>query len=218
MSLLLALDTATQYAAIALSRPGQILAEFNWRSQRRHTAELAYLVDRLCTLQDVTPAEIQAIAVTIGPGSYTGVRIALSYAKGLIAVRPLPLMAIPTLDCLAYAAPLASGPVCAMVAAGRRRFCWAMYQKDGSDIQRQSDWGLNTLPEIVEQLTQPAYFIGELTADDAAFLQQQTQQVAGIIPPALAMRRGAVLAELGQQARQRGAMADPVTLSPIYLG
>lgn len=218
MSLLLALDTATQYASIALYDDGMVLAELNWRAQRRHTVELADQIQKLCTLQAVLPTQIQAVAVAIGPGSYTGARIALSYAKGLVAVRPLPLIAIPTLDCLAYAAPATEAPVCALVAAGRQRFCWAQYARMPNTLQRQSDWGLHTLPQILERLTQPTYLIGELDSENRLLLQHHREQLTGIAPPALAVRRGAILAELATQRWQQGDSDDPVTLSPIYLG
>lgn len=216
MTLMLALDTATQYASVALYDGHEVIAELNWRSQRRHTVELAAQVDHLCRLQNITPQEIAALTVAIGPGSYTGLRIALSYAKGLVAVQPLPLLAVPTLDCLAYVAPTDSAPVCAVVAAGRRRFCWAVYAKITSSWHRQTDWGLSTLPEILSALPAPAYFIGELSPQDRAILPQNPQ-VRGVASPAAAVRRAGVLAALGWARWQQGEIEDPVTLSPIYL-
>ncbi|NOZ71190.1 MAG: tRNA (adenosine(37)-N6)-threonylcarbamoyltransferase complex dimerization subunit type 1 TsaB [Chloroflexi bacterium] len=216
MTLMLALDTATQYASIALYDGEQVIAELNWRSQRRHTVELAVQVDNLFHLQHLTPNDLEVVAVAIGPGSFTGSRIALSYAKGLVAVNALPLVAVPTLDCLAYVAPSESTPICALVAAGRRRFCWAVYSKAGSSLQRQTDWGLHPLPEILTTLSAPTYFIGELNPTERADLLQ-APQVAGVAAAALSVRRAGVLAELGWARWQAKDIEDPVTLSPIYL-
>ncbi len=218
MSLLLALDTATKYAGIALYDDDGVLGELNWRSSRRQTVELAPAVAELCRMHDVAPAQIEAVGVAIGPGSYTGCRIALSFVKGLVAGRPLAVIGVPTLDCLAYAAPPTSTPVCAVVAAGRQRFCWALYQDGGPQAQRQSDWGLASLADILPSLTHPTWFIGELDRAAQAFLAAQADKVAGISTPALATRRAAILAEIAYKRWQAGATDDPATLAPIYLG
>lgn len=90
--MLLALDTATSYASIALYDGEKVLAELNWHSQRRFTVDLASQVDQLFRLVQITPDQLTGLAVSIGPGSYTGTRIALSFAKGLVATRPLPMV------------------------------------------------------------------------------------------------------------------------------
>ena len=100
--MLLALDTATDNASIALHDGGQVLAELSWRSWRRHTVELAPQVDALLRLARAAPGDLTAVAVSIGPGSYVGTRVALSFAKGVIAALGLPLLGIPSLDVLAY--------------------------------------------------------------------------------------------------------------------
>ena len=125
--MLLALDTATQFASIALYDGVSVLAELNWRSERRHTVELAPQVDALFALRNIAPRDLTALAVAIGPGSYTGTRIALSFAKGIVAATGLPLVGVPTLDALAYPHIRPDSALCALVAAGRDRYCWASY-------------------------------------------------------------------------------------------
>ncbi len=230
--MLLALDTATHYASIALydvplvtsdvpsvlADGPSVLAELNWRSERRHTVELAPQVESLFALRNLTPQDLTALAVAIGPGSYTGTRIALSYAKGIVAATGLPLVGIPTLDALAYPHIQPDSALCALVAAGRGRYCWASYAPGSGLPERTSDWGLNRLPEILPELPSPMRFAGELSEADMEFLRSSGGESTAIIPAALTVRRAGVLAALAWHRLQAGDTDDPITLSPIYLG
>jgi len=216
--MLLALDTATQYASIALYDGRSVVAELNWRSDRRHTVELAPQVDSLLRLAGVTPADLTALAASIGPGSYTGTRIALSYAKGVVLARDLPLIGISTLDALAYPHLPASRALCAMVAAGRGRYCWAIYAPDEPRPRRLTDFGLHKLPELLPQIHPPMAFVGELNEEDKGRLEAAWGGDAIVLSPARAVRRAGALAELAWARRQAGDVDDSITLSPIYLG
>jgi len=216
--MLLALDTATQYASIALYDGVSVVAELNWRSERRHTVELAPQVDNLLRLAGITPADLTALAVSIGPGSYTGTRIALSYAKGMALARDLPLIGISTLDALAYPHLPAPLPLCALVAAGRGRYCWALYAPDAPTPRRITDFGLDKLPALLSQIQPPVRFVGELSLEDKARLGAEWGEEADVVSPARALRRAGSLAELAWARLSAGDVDDPISLSPIYLG
>ncbi len=216
--MLLALDTATQYASIALYDGHAVVAELNWRSERRHTVELAPQVDNLLRLAGVAPADLTALAASIGPGSYTGTRIALSYAKGVALARDLPLIGVATLDALAYPHLPATRPLCALVAAGRGRYCWAVYAPAASRPRRLTEFGLDKLPELLSQIQPPLLFVGELSPEDQARLGAEWGEDAAVLSPARAVRRAGALAELAWARWQAGDVDDPVSLSPIYLG
>lgn len=215
--MLLALDTATDWATVALYDGRQVLGEVNWRTQRRHTGEVMPQIEALLHLLGVTPSALTAVAVAIGPGSYTGVRVGVSLAKGMVAAAGLPLVGVPTLDVVAYP-HLGAWPVCALVAAGRGRYNAAVYAADGSWPRRLGDWQLGTLAELLVRLTPPLRFAGELTPADAQALTEAWGDRAAIVPPALAVRRAGVLATLAWRRLQAGERDDPITLSPIYLG
>ncbi len=216
--MLLALDTATRYASIALYDGQSVVAELNWRSDRRHTVELAPQVDNLLRLAGIAPADLTALGVSIGPGSYTGTRIALSYAKGVVLARDLPLVGVSTLDALAYPHLPAHRPLCAVVAAGRGRYCWAVYAAAEMQPERITDFGLDKLPELLPQIQPPMIFVGELNEEDMARLEAAWGKEAIVLSPARAVRRAGALAELAWKRLQAGDVDDPVALSPIYLG
>ncbi|HRE29770.1 MAG TPA: tRNA (adenosine(37)-N6)-threonylcarbamoyltransferase complex dimerization subunit type 1 TsaB, partial [Anaerolineales bacterium] len=81
--MILAIDTATRVISLALHRGDRLVAEHTWRTENVHTVELAPQVAVLLAQARVNPPELDALAVCLGPGSYTGVRIGLAYAKGL---------------------------------------------------------------------------------------------------------------------------------------
>ncbi|NLX43424.1 MAG: tRNA (adenosine(37)-N6)-threonylcarbamoyltransferase complex dimerization subunit type 1 TsaB, partial [Chloroflexi bacterium] len=102
--MILAIDTATRTASIALYDASGILAEETWHSQNRHSVELMPAIQRLAERQGVKLGDLSAVAVALGPGSFTGLRIGLSAAKGLCLALDIPLIGIPTLMIAAYAA------------------------------------------------------------------------------------------------------------------
>ena len=133
--MLLAIDTATSTASLALYDldARQLQAELTWQARRRQTQDLLPALQDLLRLLDLTPAAITDLAVTTGPGSFTGVRIAISAAKGMALGLPQPprVLGIPTLSVTAasYVEPAgtAAATVCATIQAGRGRYNWAWY-------------------------------------------------------------------------------------------
>ena len=122
--MLLSLDTATRQSGIALYDGQQLVAELNWHSVDAQTTELLPRLEQVLAWAKVRPADLSAIAVSLGPGSFTGVRVALSLAKGMALAHGLPLLGVPTLDAAAYPYLGDSLPVCAVVQAGRGRVLW----------------------------------------------------------------------------------------------
>lgn len=215
--MLLALDTATDFASIALHDGEQVLGEVSWRSQRRHTEELAPQVDALLRLLALAPADLTALAVSIGPGSYTGTRVALSFAKGIVSASGVALVGIPSLDVLAYPHLHPTLPLCALVAAGRGRYNWASYAAGSDFPRRQSEWGLLRLPALLARLDPPMRFVGELSPVDRGQLRAAWGEMADVLPAGLAVRRAGVLAELAWERLAAGDVDDPAQLSPIYV-
>ena len=122
---LLALETATDVCAVAILAGGRIVAEAAVRRPQQHGALLAPLVREVLGWAGLAPADVAAVAVSAGPGSYTGLRIGAATAKGFAAALGVPLVAVPTLDALAReaapaAAALAPGAVLVAVLPSRR--------------------------------------------------------------------------------------------------
>ncbi len=216
-SLLLAIDTASQMPSLALYDGERVLAEETWRSANSHTVELMPSLVRMLERQRVSPAELRGIAVALGPGSFTGLRIGLSLAKGLALTLAIPLIGIPTLYALVYAQERPRGPVCAVLQAGRGRVSAALYRRRQGQWQQQGDYRLTSWEDLCAEIETRTFFCGEIDAQAAALLRERLGDKAAVASPASSLRRAGYLAELGWQRLERGEVDDPATLSPIYL-
>ena len=215
--MLLAIDTATRVLSLALYDGERVLAEETWRSANNHTVELSPGLVRMLERQRVSPSELKGIAVALGPGSFTGLRIGLGVAKGLALTLDIPLVGIPTLDALVYAQARKRGPVCAVLRAGRRRVAAAFYQRRRGQWQRQGDYRLTTLEELCTEIETRTFFCGEIDAQATELLRERLGAKTVVASPASSLRRAGYLAELGWQRLERGEVDDPATLAPIYL-
>lgn len=214
--MLLALDTATHQASLALHDGLQVRIEHTWESRRQHTSEL--LPHLIAALEQIglTSAEICALAVTRGPGSFTGLRVGLAVAKGLALARGLPLIGVPTLDVVAAAQGKDHRPLCAILQAGRGRICASMYTWERDEWRALQEPRLTTWAALAAETTSPTLFCGEI---DAAGIEALTplEDRAVILPPAACLRRAGFLAEIAWRRLNRGQTDDPAALTPIYL-
>lgn len=222
---ILALDTATDQASVAVvDGAGRALALRQWESRRRHTVELAPTVRELLLEAGVTAADLAAVAVAIGPGSYTGLRIGLALAKGLSLATGCAVVGIPTLDIVAAACspPLAvrTDPLWAFLAAGRGRFIACRYPppKAGADSTggaRSGDWPdpaathAQSPEAILELAAAPAWAAGELSGELAVALAALGLHVLPL------PRDPLLLARMAQARLASGWRSDPA-LGPVY--
>ncbi len=224
--MILALDTSTEYASMALYLPGQgVIAEQTWRSGREQTTQLLPTVQSLMSLVGVDTGGLTGVAVATGPGSFSGVRIGISTAKALAFSLGIKLWGVPSLDVLAYSqVAVTAAQVCAMLALGRGRYGWALYRTRGARWQRLTEYANNTIPEIAAHASQvgteariATMFCGELDAAASSQITEIMGSNASIAPAAAGLRRAGFLAELALQRSERGEADDPATLQAIYL-
>ncbi len=218
MTLLLALDTSTTQLGVALYDGVRVLAEMYWLSGRRHTQELAPLVAEALRRTGFAPDDVAAVGVALGPGSFTGLRIGLAFAKGLAMPRGLPLVGVPTLDAVAAAVPPVDGfpTLAAVLPAGRGRFAVGWYTAADAGWQPQGEAEIFTADALAAHIRKPTVVCGELTADARARLARKYKTVH-LPPPVTCARRPAHLAALAWARWQQGQTDDAASLAPIYL-
>ncbi len=214
----LAIDTATELASVALydCQNGPI-AESTWRTTMNHTVELMPTIVQMLERQGLTPEQLDGLSVALGPGSFTGLRIGLSVAKGFCLSLGMPIVGIPTLDVVAYAHYGQNLPICAIIQAGRGRMCMAFYKRLESGWQRLTDYRLATIDELSNEVESPTLFCGEIDGSLTEVLQAHLGQRAIVASPASSLRRASHLAELGCHRLQSGNVDDLITLEPLYL-
>jgi tRNA threonylcarbamoyladenosine biosynthesis protein TsaB len=217
--MLLAVDTSTAQIGLALYDGAQVTAESLWLSHQHHTVELAPAMAELLRRTGVKMTDVKALGVALGPGSFTALRVGLSFIKGIALARHIPIAGIPTLDVLAGGLPLARVPLAAVLQAGRGRLAVGMYKatKTGwKSMGERASEKIMTIDELADSIDKPTLVAGELSAEDRQRMARKKVNVL-LAPPSLCTRRPAVLAELAWARWQDGKIDEAASLAPIYL-
>lgn len=212
--LLLAIDSSTEMAGLALY-DGDSVSELSWNAGRHQTVSLIPEVDQLLRLNGRALADLHAVAVAVGPGSFNGLRVGLSVAKGLAYALGLPLVGVGTLDATAYPHTGTRAPIRALVLAGRGRAVFADFRYRNGTWRRLSELRNVPVAELAEGLTERTVIVGDMGAPLASELA--SAPLAVVPPPALRARRPAYLAEIGFRRWQAGDLDVLEALEPVYV-
>jgi len=215
--LLVAIDSSTANASLALVKDGQVAAELSWRSNLNHSVELLPSLNNLLRQAGWDIADVKAIVVARGPGSYNGLRVGLSTAKGLAFALGIPLIGVSTLETMAYAWAVTGLPVCAMVDASRGEVAAARYQVRDGQWTTLEDEHITTLEAACVVTTSRTVFCGELTSEMTEEIARRLGDLAVLPSTACRLRRAAYLAELGEMRLRRGETDPVAALEPHYL-
>jgi tRNA threonylcarbamoyladenosine biosynthesis protein TsaB len=214
----LAIDTSTEFASIALVQGTEILTELTWRCGQNHTVEL---FPRLALALEKSGREIGAvdcIFVARGPGSFNGLRVGVAAAKGLAFALGIPIIAIGTLEVMAYQHAGTGLPVCAILNAGREEIAAAIYQR-----RPRKGWSqlipehITTIKALNSEIRDITVVCGEFAAAEADEIKRRLKTRIIIPNQAARLRRAGFLAELGQARLAAGDYDNTATLQPLYL-
>lgn len=136
MAVILCLETSTTNCSVAIAVDGEIIAlQEDNNNKYSHAEKLHSFIDQVLAESGTLKSSLQAIAVSKGPGSYTGLRIGVSAAKGLCFAIDVPLIAIPTLEALAHQAEVENGCIIPMLDARRLEVYAAVFSSDNNQIR-----------------------------------------------------------------------------------
>lgn len=223
--MLLAIDTATRVMSLALHDGRELISEQSWHTGNRHTVELAPAVHNLLAVCEAAVEDLTALGVSIGPGSYTGLRIGVALAKGMAAPRGLPLVGVTTLDTLAAGQPYyqnSSGLV-AVVQAGRGRIIVQSYRWRKGRWTSHAEPTLMAWESMLESVDGPASITGEIDEEgmEAITTAQNRGVPVTIAPPAHRLRRAGFMAEIAwerlNEAGEDLSAFESARLAPIYV-
>ena len=217
MSALLALDTSTEWASVAIYDGTAVLGEETWHAQRRHAEELFPTIERILSHTRAPMASITKIAVATGPGSFTGLRVAISAAQGLARGCGATLVGVSTLDVLAYPHASSKLRTCSLLPAGRGEFYAALYQERNRKWARRSPFIVGPLVDICRQIGTHTLFVGEIDPEAESTLRDLLGPLALFAAPASRMRRAGYLAELGWTEIAERKQQPLGALEPIYV-
>jgi tRNA threonylcarbamoyl adenosine modification protein YeaZ len=212
----LAIDTSTDFCSIALSRQGETIAELVWHSGQNHTVELVPNIAHLLSQTRVNPESLKAVFVAKGPGSFNGLRVGISTAKGLAFALNIPLVGISTLEVEAYPFAFTKLPICPVHNAGRGEIATALYQQS-DDWRCLAEEHITTADALCQQIRRKTLFCGEIPLSVVEQLQQNLGKQAVIPNPEARLRHASYLLSLSWRRLTRGEQDDAASLQPLYL-
>ena len=212
----LVIDTSSNLAGVVLAHDGEILTELNWQSKQNHTVELLPNLVWLLRQANVDSHSLEAIIVAKGPGSYNGLRVGISTAKGLAFSLNIPLLGISTLEAEAYSFAFTGLPLYPIHKAGREEVATALYQQKKGEWYCLEGEYLTTVKTLCSRIKRRALFCGEILPDMVSEIQQNLGQRA-IIPQSNRISRAKYLAILGRQRLDKKEQDELATLQPLYL-
>jgi len=204
--LLLALDTSLAACSVALWRDGTVAAERCTPMARGHAEALAPMIQALCRDADLDLASVDAFAVTLGPGTFTGIRVGLAAARGLALPGRRPLVGVSTLAAIAASADLPAGDPVLVVQDAKRGELYAELM--GGDGPRLLAW------DALEAAypARPVRLVGSGAQTAADRLRGATVAIGEVLPRAAAVARLAAARLVAE-----GAESFRVPPSPLYL-
>lgn len=215
--MLLAIDTSTRNASVALADGQRVVTLRAWHSMVNHSTELMPAVADILKSRGVRPAELDAVSVALGPGGFSALRTGLSAAKGLAMAAGIPIIGVGSLDLEAYPLRHAGLLVCTLLEAGRGEAASALISAGG---HRQREDRISGPDELLDELETTGngttIFCGEGLPPwaDAVKSRLGDRAVLCHAPPAA---RAAALAALARDRLERGEADDLDTLQPTYL-
>jgi tRNA threonylcarbamoyladenosine biosynthesis protein TsaB len=219
---ILALETATDVCGAALLRDDAVTARAHLRRPRVHSARLTPLVEDVLAHADVAADALDAVAVSLGPGSYTGLRIGVSTAKGWALAADAALIGVPTLE--AYAARLRAvvGPgdvVCALLDARRDEVYAGAYRWAGGDLEPHAETTalpVDALPDWLGAVEGRLWLLGDGVAKSRAALAPAADETT-VLPTDEAAPSAAWVARRGRTRLERHGPDDRATVEPLYV-
>ncbi|MDA8147015.1 MAG: tRNA (adenosine(37)-N6)-threonylcarbamoyltransferase complex dimerization subunit type 1 TsaB [Thermaerobacter sp.] len=217
---ILGLDTSTAVCTVAVVAADRVLAQERLEGQKIHGSVLLPLTIRVLERSGVGREGLAAVAVGVGPGSFTGVRIGVATAKALAWARGLPLVGVPSLDALAWELPPPAPLICAMLDARRENVYYRVYHRAGGEPRATGEPGIGAVRDLAAWLArqeQEVALLGDAAVRHRLLLQDALGRRALFRPGPAGLPQGAKVARLGLRRLEEGMQDDPMALLPVYL-
>ncbi len=223
--LILAIDSATPVAGVALLNGEKLLKEEFSNYKKTHSETLMVMVDRVLKECECTIQQVDAFAVTIGPGSFTGLRIGLAAVKGLSLATGKPVAGVSTLDTLAHNLCGSDALICPLLDARRQEVYCGFYDVTGAIPYKlhenlacsPAEFAVKARDVAVKKGKDRIILLGDGYYPYAEFFQQELGNCLQIPPPHLMLPRAAALGSLGLKKAQQGEFEDILSLRPVYI-
>jgi tRNA threonylcarbamoyladenosine biosynthesis protein TsaB len=206
---LLAIDTSTDHMSLAVTKAGKVVGKFHKKVDRNHSTLLIPMISRLLKRCRLKPEDLDGFCISIGPGSFTGLRIGVATVKALAFSLKKRIVTVPTLDVIAHNAVAHKGVICAVLDARKNKVYAALYRSDGKRIRKLSK---NLLLEAKDLIKKLATYDNIAYIGDALHLIDRDPEDAFDFHP-----RAEIAAMLGVEQFAKGKFVQAEDLEPLYI-
>ena len=214
--MILAIDTSTQWMGISLFDGCLILYEKVWKTNRRHTVELSPAIANAFLDTGTDRKSLKGVAVALGPGSFTSLRIGLAVAKGLSLSLHIPLIGVPSLNITARGIPAQDIDLICLLRAGRGRFSAMRYLSVEGKWESSGELSVVSAHELEKSITSRTLVCGEMDSDEKNILARRWRNIQFADPPQN-IRRPSILANIAYERFIIEDFDDASSTIPIYL-
>lgn len=218
--MILAVDTSSVVVSVAVMDNEQLIYEAYCHHDRNHSEVLMSLIEDALLKSEVHQKDLDLIAVSGGPGSFTGLRIGISTVKGLAQAIEKPVVSVPTLDALAWNIIGMDGLVCPIMDARRGQVYTCLYNRKGAEFNKLMPYSALPVTQLAEHLSgykQPIIFVGDGLRVHRKRIKELMGDAAFFAPGYLACQRASAIAWLGRQEALAGNVLHYQELKPFYL-
>ncbi len=216
---ILAIDTATLVSSVALATVDNLLAEITLQTKKTHSELLMPHIVKLLDMAQVAKSDLKGVAVSIGPGSFTGLRIGLSTAKTLAYALQVPVVGVPTLAAMAYGCPVPGVILAPMLDAQKGNVYQALFEWHQGELKEIQPAIVTEVTAALESLSQqerPVIVMGE----SAVMYREKIEQIGKnliLAAPHVVIQRASSVAGLGYKLIKQGVRHDVMGLEPLYI-
>ena len=217
---ILALDSSGIVASVAIVEDNTLLAEYTVNYKKTHSQTLLPMLDEVAKMTELDLSTIDAIAVAAGPGSFTGLRIGSATAKGLALALKKPLVAVPTVEALAYNLYDTNGLICPIMDARRNQVYTGIYRFENHKLVTLEDQMAVSITDLLDKLNErgePVTFLGDGVPVFEKTIGENLKVPHTFAPAHVNKQRAAAVAALGEIYYREGKLQSAAEHTPEYL-
>ena len=217
---ILALDSSGIVASVAIVEDNTLLAEYTVNYKKTHSQTLLPMLDEVAKMTELDLSTIDAIAVAAGPGSFTGLRIGSATAKGLALALKKPLVAVPTVEALAYNLYDTNGLICPIMDARRNQVYTGIYRFENHKLVTLEDQMAVSITDLLDKLNErgePVTFLGDGVPVFEKTIGENLKVPHTFAPAHVNKLRAAAVAALGEIYYREGKLQSAAEHTPEYL-
>lgn len=217
---ILAIDSSSLVATVAVVQDDIMIAEYTINHKKTHSQTLLPMIDEIVRMAEISVEDVDAIAISGGPGSFTGLRIGSATAKGLGLVWKKPLIHVPTLEAMAYNLYGTDKLICPIMDARRSQTYTGLYEfknEEFSTIMKQSAISVEELAKKVNELGRSVIFVGDGIPVFKEYLDEALKVPHIYAPAHMNRQRAGAVAVLGIKYYNEGKIESAAEHQPDYL-